>query len=526
MKNIVVLLFLVFAVISCKKKKTVWDTDWIAPIVNDTLSLGNLVNDSTISTQGGFYVLDLDRTLFDLDVTELIDIPDTTISEEFIPSFSFNLNPGFSFVNSVEEHVLALEDIQLKTILLKAGEIEIKLKNPLPTKTFFQVTLPGVEKDNVPFDNIYEAPPGTISNPGLVTEVLDLSGYIMDLTGVSGGDYNILKSQITASTDPNGPTVLLTTQHVTNVDATFRNIKIDYARGYFGNQILSDTSSIHINELNAVYAGAIDLPNSTFIFEIENGIKVAGQGKLHLVENTNSSGNVVALTGSQIGGTFNLDPATGSFSTLTSSFRNVEFNSSNSNIETYLENLGANHEVGYSIEINPWGSVSGSWDELFSNSRLRVKLKANMPLNIGMDNLTLKDTFDVVLNQDPDKTRIKSGELILNASNSFPISGKLKLYLLDEWDNVLHVIVGSNDIQGAQYGAYSDKHDLYVCNSEVRFVLAEEVLVNINDVRKIVVEPNFSTPNETTNINEPKSIPEGAFLSVKLKAEFKSENKF
>ena len=43
--------------------------------------------------------------------------------------------------------------------------------------------------------------------------------------------------------------------------------------------------------------------------------------------------------------------------------------------------------------MNPWGNVNSGWDEIFSNSELNIDIKAQMPLDISIDQLTIKDTF-------------------------------------------------------------------------------------------------------------------------------------
>jgi hypothetical protein len=524
MKRIATIIVLGVLIVSCKKEKTIWETDWSAPLINDTLSLVNLVNDSTLDEVGGFYVLDLNRTLFNHDLADIVGIPDTTIQKVFTFSGTLNLSPGFSFVNSAEEHELSIPGIELKTIRLKEGFIDVKVQNPLGTKTIFNLTLPGVTKNSVTFTNQYEAPAGSSTNPGVTIETIDLSGYRLDLTGLTGGDFNILRSQITVATDSNGPSVFITPADETKVDATFRDVKIDYARGYFGNEIISDTTEVFIEIMNNIQSGTIDLPNTSIIFEIENGIKVDAEGTVLTVSNVNKAGNVVDLTSAQIGSSFNLDAATGSWGTLASSFESVEFNSSNSNIEGYLENLGAKHTFGYSMQLNPWGNTSGSYDEIFPDSKLRINMKATMPLSIGIDDLVLRDTFDLQINQDPEKTKIKSGELILQASNGFPISGTVKLILRNQNGNVMHTVEGSSPLSSSLSGVMNADHGFFVSSSELKFILTEEVLSDINDVRNIVIESSFNTINELTGLSEIISIPVGAFLAVKLKTKLKSEN--
>jgi len=524
-KNIMALMCIVLLVVSCKKKKTVWDSDWSSPVVNDTLTLTNLVNDSTLSEVGGFYELNLVRTLFDLDLGDLLNIPDTTISETFAFPVSIDLTPGFSFVNSTEEHDLSVEDLQLKTIVLKQGFIDVKVANPLGTTTMFDIQLPGITKDGSTFLNQYTAPSGTSTDPGLVEETIDLAGYRMDLTGVSGGEFNKLRSQITVSTDPSGPSVLITPSDITKVDVRFRDLKIDYARGYFGDRSFYDTTIVELEELNVVSSGVLDLPNAAITVEIENGIKVSAEGTLTTIANENAYGNEVDLSSAQIGSSFNINPATGTWNAINSSLKTIVFNSTNSTLEPYLENLGFRHKLGYNFKLNPWGNVTGSWDELFPNSKLSVRLKAEMPLMIGLDQLVLRDTFALNFSQNNDNTTIKSGEFLVQSSNAFPFSAQLKLFLLDASGEVLHQMNGTGNIEAAQFGAMDVQSGLMVANSELRLALGEDVLNDISRVKSFIVQSEFNTTNPLTNLNEPMGIPVGAFIAVKVKTKITSENK-
>ncbi len=526
MRYLFVIIGIAAIAIGCKKEKTSWDTDWSAPLISDTITLRNLVNDSTLTETGGFYALNLNREIFNLNLGELIKIPDTTIIEEFTFSTSLNIPAGLSFINSIEEHELDLKEIQLKEIFLSNGLIDIKVTNPLPTTAIFRVQLLGVSKDGVDFDNTYYAPPGTQTNPGVVNKTINLSGYRMDLTGVSGGEFNKIKSQVTVNSDPAGPDVLVTSADIMNFEATFRDVNVNYARGYFGNRLIQDTTDVFIDALAGVAEGTIDIPNTALEFRIENGIKVSAAGTILDFVNENGVGTTVDLVSPYVGTPFNISPATGAWSSLTPSIKTLYFNTGNSNVESYIGNLGAKHLLAYQFQINPWGNTSGGYDELFPHSRLKVNLRATMPLSIGVNDLLVRDTFDLELNQDPEKTRIISGELILSASNSFPIGGTVKLHLLNESGNVLHTITASQPLKAAQFGAYSTAYSFNVANSELVFNLHDGVLVNVNDVRKIVVEAGFATENPATNLNEPMQIPVDAFLAIKLRAKLKSEMKF
>ena len=522
------LFFSVFSILifSCKKEKTIWESEWSAPLISDTLSLNNLVNDSTLFDDNGVYSMSLKRNLLDFNVSELIEIPDTTITEFFTPSINLTIAAGVSFVNSVEEHELNIPEVELKEIILKEGFINVRLENPIATKTFFTVNLPGATKDGVEFSNVFIAPAFEDDQVGVIETTISLAGYSIDLTGVSGGEHNILRSKIEVKTDPEGPSITLSNSDATKVFATFRDVKIDYARGYFGSKVISDTSINVIEALDVLKSGTIDFPQSVVRFQIENGIKVNANAELLAVSNENGIGNVVALNGSNIGVDFNLNPATGSWNSLAPSFKTIEFNAGNSNMESYLENLGSVHSVGYSMQLNPWGNVSGSWDEVFSNSRLRIGIEVDMPLKIGVDNLIVADTFAVTLNQDPDKTRIKSGEFILEAKNAFPFSAGIRIHLIGESDQVLHTILGTQEIISSLMGQYDSEEGLNIGSSNVKFSLSEAAISDINDIKFISVEATFNSIDPVSSVSEQVEIPFGAFLAIKLKTKLVSENIF
>lgn len=508
---------------ACKKEKTSWGSDWVAPLVSDTLSLTELENDSTLSVNSfANYEVNLTRTIVDLGLKDVIDIPDTTITQDYtLSAGTISIPPGYTIVNQIEEHELNVQDVQLKKIRVSEGMIRVKVFNPLQTAVSFLVELPGVQKDGVEFAQTYAAPAASGNTPGVVTANLNISDYWIDLTGEDGDSYNLLQSKMTVTSSPSGPTVTLSSQDVIKVEAKFEAIKMNYARGYFGNKIISDTISTTIDFMNAIESGTIDLPATNLRFEIENGMKVSAKATLTTVSNTNNSGNVVSLTSPQIGNPLFMESASGSWSTLSPKYENIEFTPSNSNLESYLENLGKTHTIGYKLEMNPWGNVSGGWDEIFPNSRLKVKLHAELPMTLGLDGLTLRDTFDIDLTQDRESSHIESGEIVLNATNAFPFAGQVTLYLMNENGTILHTVTGSNVLQSSQYGNVDSSDGLRKMKSELHFALSENAVNDLDQIRKVCVRVKLDTPDPGSGSNQTVSVPAGAFLAVKLKAMFR-----
>jgi hypothetical protein len=510
---------LTFLFFACKKEKTSWDSEWVAPIANDTLSLDNYYNDSTlVSNDGTTLNFNLSRTILNLGINDLIEIPDTIISQTTSPLINLNnVSPGSNFINQIEEHDLNLEGIQLKKVIISTGSIKVKVYNPINTKAFYTVQIPGATKNGVLFEQTYFVDAGTPANPGIKEEILNLSGYTIDLTGVNHLSFNKLQSKLIIKSDPDGPPVSVNTSNVFRFDAEISEVKIDYAKGYFGNQIISDTTNLNIDFLNKVVAGNLDLNSASLAFEIENGAKISMRGRLTLAENINNQGNTVNLISSNIGSDLIVSPATGTWNSLVSSAQTLVLNSSNSNIEEYLENLGSKNKIGYSFQLNPWGNLTGGNDEIFPNSRIKVKIKSEMPINIGADGLTLRDTFDVEIPNDETKTHIHSGVFTLSATNAFPMSCQPTLYLMDENNFIFHTIIGSSEISSAIFGNQDQLDNLYKKKSVVEFNIDETIAKNLSKIKKIIVEGTFNSPSPNNLNNESYNIPYGAFLSVNLK---------
>lgn len=510
--------------VACKRKQAVWESDWQLPLLKDTLRLDKLVEEDFLSVSGGYYELNLDRTIFELDLEDILEIPDTNINYAYAISFqSLPVNPGTNFVNSVEDHVMDLKGAELKKIRVRSGGIAISAKNPVGTKCYFNVELPGVTLDGVTLTQQFVAPAGSLSDPGVITGFVDLTGYEMDLTGEFGTSFNRIQSKLGVTSDPQGPTVTVTNLDSVRFEFDMSNVKIDYARGYFGNQIVSDTITEYIEALGNITGGLIDLPESTLALEIENGIKVSAKLMLTQLRNTNHEGNTVALSHPAVNAWTTINSATGNFATLNPSMTTLSFTPQNSNLEQFLENHGGTNEIGFKMELNPWGNVSGGWDEIFPQSALKVKLTGDMPLSIGLTDVVMQDTFAFSFKQDFTQTHIAAGTMWLKATNAFPFSGVVTLYLMDAQGNTVATVNSSSEVASSVYGTIVN--GVLQKQSTVEFILPDSVLDDLENVTQLSVRLRLNTPNPSNNISEPVQIPAGAFFGMKVGAKLKLENR-
>lgn len=513
--------------VSCRKEKAAWESNWTLPLVNDTLDLKNLVTDSILGVNGsGFYQLEINRNIFDVQLADYIEIPDTTVSQQYAISGSLNVTAGTSFVNNNKDHNFDLQGAQMKKVRISTGSIKVSVESPIETKTIFTVKLPKAKKNGQAISQTFHAPPGTNENPSVVSNTIDLAGYELDLTGSTGGGFNLLQSQMIIQTDPDGDAVSVNNTDTSKFIIEMKGIRLDYGRGYFGNLVIEDTTDLYVDFLNKITAGNLNLPATSIAFIISNGIKVAGKATLNTLSNTNEiTGNTVALSHPQLGLPFTIEQATGTWDAFFASIRTLLFTSSNSNVEQFIENLGAKQKINFKVELNPQGNTSAGWDEFFPNSKLQVLMKAQMPLSAALTNLTIQDTFAINLANDTEKTHIASGKIKLGVSNAFPLQGEVRMFLLNEANQVVETILGSSEIMSSVYGTAPVSGELQKANSTIYFDLNQQTLNQLDQIKKIVVRVVLNTPNPTTQTSDFVTIPEGAYVGLKVNTSFQLENR-
>lgn len=499
-RNLIFILIFAVSLVSCRKEGTSWDSDWVAPIINDSLQISDLVNDSTleVNSDNSIQVI-LNRDLIDLNLSDLVIIPDTSVLQDFILGVSsLSIQPGTNFVDEVQEHEFGLGDVVLFDARLSSGRAILTIENPLPTKGIFNVELPGVKKDGVVFSQIEEVPAASNNSNGTRTFELDLSQYQIDMRGENGDSYNKLQSKMTVKTDPDGPAVTMTNQDIVKFKINFENLTVDYAKGYFGSTTFSDTTEVALEALSNVTAGSINLDEINFDLTIANGIKVAAQGKITMLESVNFEDNSVELTHPDFNQFLNLDPAQGFWANHEPSERVLNFETGNSNIVPFLENLGKTYNVGYEIKINPWGNTSSGNDEIFPSSRVKLNLNADFPLDVAMNNLTIQDTFEVDFTSDQRFLRVKEGQFILNTENSFPYGGSAELILMDEEGQSIGLLESSEPLEAANVNLSNDGHELN--NQIITFEINSSTAENLSDVKNIILRVKMNSAYASNNV--------------------------
>lgn len=521
--NIALLLVLVSFLFSCQKDfdKPNWDVDLLAPLVKSTFTLDNLIPDSILQVNPDTSLKIVYQTnIFDVDIDSLFTIPDTTVADVYVIPLSLIAAPGASFYSTDEELELNINNgVELNVAILESGFIEIEIFSEIKEKIIITYTIPSatLNGDTLVVQELVNE--WTPTQDGYLKKVIDISGYTLDLTGLSGAEVNTLVTSASGIVDTNAITpVLISSGEKITYKNTFRDIVPYYVKGYFGTQrYVFGPEITDINVFDRIIAGSLDIDQVDVNLDFVNGFGVDAQIIMNefTTLNTNTN-NSASLNHAIIGAPLNINRAQETFSVpeVIYSNYNVLMNTTNSNIDQLIEVLPNQLQYEIEMNVNPLGNVSGGNDFVFKKHPLEVNLNVEFPLSLIATNLTLADTLDFSLSSDNTNGEIIDGILHLYADNGFPFDAEIEMDLYDANMNFIKKLLVTDKILAAPVNAIY--RVIQKKSSKVSIVLSEEDINNLYQAGKIVVKIAFTTQPQTTHLK----IYEGYAIDFKLVGDF------
>lgn len=522
-KKILAFGLIIFTLFSCRKdfERPNWDVNLLAPLIKTTLTLEDLLPDSIIQTNPDTSIkLVYQTNIFDIDMDSLFQIPDTTVSEIYIFPFNSVANPGSSFYSNSKEVSLSIKNgVELNYATIESGFIELEVFSEIKEKIIITYTIPSAIKngDTLVVSDVVDA--ATLTQSGYLKKIIDISGYQLDLTGISKSEVNTLITRAVGTVDTNASgAVSITAGEQIIFNNTLKDIVPYYVRGYFGNQQLHFGPEItNITAFNQITSGILDLEQVNVNLEFQNGIGVDAQLILNQLSTINTNAmNSAVLSHSVIGTPLNLNRAQLTFSIPEVIYTNynVAMNTSNSNIDQLIELFPNQLLYDINLNVNPLGNISGGNDFVFKNHSLETNLNVEFPLSLVANNLTLQDTVDFSLASDGKSGRIIDGTLFLYADNGYPFDATIQLALYDENMNFLQNLTVNNQIQSAPVNMA-----LRVINkkeSVVSIPLTTEDIDNLYLAKHVLLKIAFTTTNQPQFIK----IYEGYEIDIQMVGDF------
>lgn len=472
---------------SCAKDPS-WDVDIHAPVFNTSLGMNDLIADSLLMQNPDSsltFVFDYD--LFSITTDTFVSLPDSLYYAHYAIPIGILAPPGTLVLSKTESKYYDLDGALLTEMRIKSGKLSIRAYNYVGDAAYIEYTLDNSLLNGVPVELTGTIPSYPVTGQHLETEV-DVSGMYLDLSQ-SYMHCNSLKStlKVYANPDASGP-VQINYNDSIDILVEFKDIVIDYTRGYFGQHYISTTGTDDFPYLEDLGLSYLDIENIDMTLTLQNYLGVDASFNL-----SNISGNGitdVALTSEWIGRTIFLQRASEQppFSGNVSPSE-FEMDFSAANVEAFFENLPSVVSYNLTGVINPMGNVSAGNDFVYYGQGLNGHIHAEVPMKLSLAGLILRDTIPYELHRSDQF--LNGCELTLQLENGFPLQAEFALYLLDQNGMVQDSIFPDQMIPSG----IVDASDVVTAPSltTLKILLDAQQTTHLYDCRSVVVQAILAT---------------------------------
>jgi hypothetical protein len=249
--------------------------------------------------------------------------------------------------------------------------------------------------------------------------------------------YNDITTSIEVFLDPNASQLTVNAgDKIVDASITFKKVIPYYAQGYFGTTTKTfGPTNEAFPVFSKIIGGTLSLQKVNANLTLYNGFGVDATLVLSKLT-SNRAGDTIPLSEIGLVNTpIHVNRATATnnpSSPVEPTVMTFSLNSSNSNILAWLDNMPTS--VGYELQIttDPLGNVSGFHDFAYYGYGINAAINVTIPLSLIANNLTLADTLTTNFSGSGSaEKQVKSGTLTVYASNGFPFSAGLQMYLLN-----------------------------------------------------------------------------------------------
>ncbi len=522
MKRLAFLLFIILFLTTCKKENdsAQWDVNLLTPIFKASLTVNDIIGDSlSLTAPDGAVTLVFDSNIYSTPLDSVFQIKDTLQSTIFSSPGFITLTPGFTFYSQPNDLDLDLQNVELSQAIIKSGHAHLTAKNHMSTAVVYTFNIPKATLNGIPFQKIEildAAPPGGVTD---FNGLFDLAGYSLDLTGVTGTDYNRLSYTVTGQTSTSGITVdLIPGDTVVDVTSGFESLIPLYAKGYLGQGDVSISGTNRIGT-GKLLNGSILIDSISATLTLKNSIGAEAQAILTSMSSVNErTGTTINLVAPDfVNRTLNLNRAseTGAPpSPVNSTYYSIQLDNTNSNIVALIENLPEKLNYNLNFKLNPLGNVSGHHDFLYTDELFDANLKVNFPLRFAASQLLFVDTEYITPITPGNDDNIGDGTFKLIADNGFPYEFSLQLIMLNEAGQATDSLFVPDIISPAMLnGNFRAEGSTRTIISIPLSVERRKSLLNTN---RIAVRARFSTSNYPQLLQ----VYSDYFLNLKLVGDF------
>ncbi|MES2513203.1 MAG: hypothetical protein V4580_03630 [Bacteroidota bacterium] len=514
-KSFTVAVISLISLVACKKE-TSWDVDLAIPLAKSHLNISNFFGDTIFKADpNGLLHIAFSKDLINFTMDSLVKLPDTTIKAGYSFFFPQSLNAGMLLMDNatVGDKEIKFDisnGVELNRAIVRSGALKITYNNTYAQPLKFSYIINSATLWGTPL-TVTQIIPGNSSF--VKTHLLD--GYNINLTGQTGNTVNTLVQTYTISTDASGVADTLHPGEGLLIELKFEDVVPEYVQGYFGQQDLSfgpDSSSLGL--LSNFNPSNLMLTQSAINFRIVNEFGIEMTSSINNLRSIKTSPpNVVTLNSGNLLQSINVNRANKTGNPSNPVFpwiKQININSSNSNLNSFLQNLP--NYFGYSIDatLNPLGNISAGNDFAFYGRGLKVIADIDIPLALSADYFSLQSYSKVDLTQLKELNDVNTCEIIVQTRNNYPFRAQIQGYMMNDQNQIIDslFVPGQNIIESA----ITDGNNVVLnyVDSKLEAVFNKTKITNLTQCKQIKFVSYLFLPNQPT----PIKINEDSYLDL------------
>ncbi len=382
--------------------------------------------------------------------------------------------------------LIGLGDVELTRAIIKQGRISTIVSSTVESEMFIEYYVPSAVRNGQIFNFKATVPAAPSDGSISIDKEFSYDGYDFDFTGKDGDLTNAFYNELYARIENTGQIIHLSLQDTISLAIQVEELIPSYVEGYLGQQVFEiDPDTIFFNAFDDIKAGAFSFETAKLEITVENGLGVDGELVFNQLAAINSK------TGQKVNfpniPSFPIQEASNLGNGFLSSTQRFQVDKAVSILNILPD------KIYYNISgvLNPGGNVPAYSDFIYDNAELKAYLDLEVPFSFNATNLVLSDTisFDQESQQRPEE--IQNGVLRFIVQNEFPLDARLKVYALDEQNQLIDSLVTTDKILAANSSQNSVSQSQ---ESVVEYYVEKARLENVLKARKYVFEIAFASP--------------------------------
>ena len=342
----------------------------------------------------------------------------------------FEATAIFPTQNLINDHNdMELENLsaQLTEAKAESGLFIVDMYSTAQDSIYFEFDFPGMVRasDNDTFARKIVMDPATESAPSAIRIEFDLADYVFDLTGLRKDTVNSIGSEFRVYIDSSGQVTTLSKADSFHILYSFENITTSHVKGTFPIDTLAiGPDSSTFNFFDDLGSGSIAFSDVTASVKINNGFGIDAIIDLQEL-NSIANSQIVSLENNALMDTIYIESSQINDTIIPYSSELV-IDKQNSNLLDFLNNQP--DAIGFlgQVIINPNNNNGNHY--AYGNSGINIDMEVTVPLNLRVEDLSLKDTLPFYQKIDPLSLE---GILQVKYINTFPIELDLEIKASD-----------------------------------------------------------------------------------------------